>query len=353
VETLRLGEVADLVGGRCVGDPEHEVTGIAPVDESEPGHIAYLAAERYVQYAAECSAGAFLVSEELLHAVPSGVHAVVVADPYPALQRLLVHLHPDEREPAKIHPTAVIEEGVVLGTGVTIGPYAVLERGVTVGNGTRIGAHAVLGAGTTVGSNSNLHPHVVTYHDTVIGDDVQIQSGARLGADGFGYTLIDGEHRKIPHVGRLVIGDGVEIGANTAIDRGSLGNTRIGQGVKIDNLVHIAHNVRIGARSLVAALVGIAGSTRVGTGVWFGGQSGAVNQLEIGDGARITVKAGVTSNVPAGETMFGFPARPHWEGLQREASIGRVPKLKTQVADLEMKVRRLSQGLDPEGSDGE
>ncbi|MGB1841279.1 MAG: UDP-3-O-(3-hydroxymyristoyl)glucosamine N-acyltransferase [Longimicrobiales bacterium] len=351
--TLRLNEVAELVGGRCVGDPGHLISGIAPVDESAPDQIAYLAAERYVQYAAGCSAAAFLVSEDLLHAVPSEAHAVVVDDPYPALQRLLVHLHPDERKSAKIHPTAVIEDGVLLGTGVTIGPYAVLEPGVTVGNGSRIGPHVVLGAGTTVGSNSNLHAHVVTYHDTVIGDDVQIQSGARLGADGFGYTVIDGEHRKIPHVGRVIIGDGVEIGANTTIDRGSLGNTRVGHGVKIDNLVHIAHNVRIGARSLVAALVGIAGSTRVGEGVWFGGQSGAINQLEIGDGARITVKAGVTSNVPAGETMFGFPARPHWEGLQREASVGQLPKLKAQVAELEARVSRLSEGLESESNGGE
>jgi len=341
VENLRLGEVADLVGGRCVGDPEHEVTGIAPVDESEPGHIAYLAAERYVQYAAECSAGAFLVSEELLHAVPSGVHAVVVADPYPALQRLLVHLHPDEREPAKIHPTAVIEEGVVLGTGVTIGPYAVLERGVTVGNGTRIGAHAVLGAGTTVGSNSNLHPHVVTYHDTVIGDDVQIQSGARLGADGFGYTLIDGEHRKIPHVGRLVIGDGVEIGANTAIDRGSLGNTRIGQGVKIDNLVHIAHNCVIGPGTMAAAQVGIAGSTTIGAGAILAGQYGVAGHLRIGSGVRVGAKSAVLSDVEAGRTVLGIPAADAARMKRAFACIARLPEMRQELRALAERLESL------------
>lgn len=352
VTVLRLGEVAEVVGGRCVGDPDYSISSIAPVDESEPGQLAYLAAERYVRFAEDCAASAFLVSDELVHAVPSGAHAVVVPDPYPALQRLLVRLHPKEAKTPRIHPTAVIGENVVLGSDVTIGPYAVLEAGVTVGSGSSVGAHAVLGSRTTVGSNSDLHPHVVTYHDTVIGDNVQIQSGVRLGADGFGYTVIDGEHRKIPHVGRLVIGDGVEIGANTAIDRGSLGDTRIGDGVKIDNLVHIAHNVRVGARSLLAALVGIAGSTRVGSGVWFGGQSGAINQLEIGDGARITVKAGVTSNVREGETMFGFPARPHWEGLQREASVSQLPKLKAQVAELEAKIGRLLEDVERGSTEG-
>lgn len=340
---LRLQEIAELVGGRCLGDASVQVTGIAPVDESEPEHIAFLAAGRYVRYVEECRAGAFLVAERLAEALPAGASAVVVEDPYPALQRLLVRLHPVVRGPAEIHPTAVLGEGVVLGGEVTIGPYAVLESGVTIGHGSRIGAHVVLGARTTIGSNCDLHAHVVTYCDTVIGDDVEIQSGARLGADGFGYTVIDGEHRKIPQVGRCVIGDGVEIGANSAIDRGSLGDTHVGDGVKIDNLVHLAHNVRVGARTLIAALVGVAGSTRLGKDVWLGGQSGVVNQLEVGDGARITVKAGVVRDVPAGETVFGFPARPHHEGLIREAEIGRLPQLRARVAELEQEVRRLTE----------
>ena len=342
MDALRLREISDLVGGRCVGNPDRAISGVAPVDEAEEHHLAFLAAPRYLKYVEECRAGAFLVTERLAGALPDDASAVVVDDPYPALQRLLVRLHPTADHPSAVHPTAILGRGVILGPGASVGPYAVLESGVTIGAGSRVGPHCVLGANTTLGSNSVLHPHVVTYHDTLIGDDVEIHSGTRLGADGFGYTRIDGEHRKIPQVGRCVVRDGVEIGANTAIDRGSLGDTRIESGAKIDNLVHIAHNVRIGMRSLLAGQVGVAGSTRIGKGVWLGGQSGVANQLEVGDGARITVKAGVTSSVPAGSTMFGFPARPHDEGIRRQTDVGRIPHLREQIKELEAEVRRLS-----------
>ena len=353
VDTLRLCDISDLVGGRCVGDPDRSLSGVAPVDEAGEDQIAFLAAPKYLKYVEGCRAGAFLVSERLAGALPVGSSAVVVDDPYPALQRLLVRLHPSADHPSEVHPTAVLGRGVILGPGASVGPYAVLESGVTIGSGSRVGPHCVLGANTTIGSNSVLHPHVVTYHDTPIGDEVEIHSGTRLGADGFGYTRIDGEHRKIPQVGRCVVGDGVEIGANTAIDRGSLGDTRIESGVKIDNLVHIAHNVRIGIRSLLAGQVGVSGSTRIGKDVWLGGQAGVANHLEVGDGARVTVRAGVTSSVPASTTMFGFPARPHAEGIRRQTDVGRIPHLREQVEELEAEVRRLSALVEGDDAQGE
>jgi UDP-3-O-[3-hydroxymyristoyl] glucosamine N-acyltransferase len=168
-----------------------------------------------------------------------------------------------------------------------------------------------------------------------------VHSGTCLGVDGFGYTLVDGQHAKMPQVGRCVIEDGVEIGANTAIDRGSLGDTRVGSGTKIDNLVHLAHNVRIGARSLLAAMVGIAGSTRVGEGVWLGGQAGVRNQVGIGDGARVAVQAGVTKDIPAGDTVSGSPARSHREALRRDASVGRIPSLTKRIAAIEKAIEQL------------
>jgi UDP-3-O-[3-hydroxymyristoyl] glucosamine N-acyltransferase len=175
----------------------------------------------------------------------------------------------------------------------------------------------------------------VVYEESVIGSDVVLHAGVRVGSDGFGYTDAEGERRKMPQVGRAVVEDGAEIGANTTIDRGSLGDTVVGKGVKIDNLVQIAHNVRVGAGTLIAALVGIAGSTRIGRGVWLGGRASAINHLEIGDGARVTFGSTVTRDVVTGDTVTGYPARPHREHLRGQALLGRLPKLLERVERLE------------------
>ncbi len=353
MDRISLGEIASLVGGRVIGNPGREVVGVASIEDAGEHQIAFLASKRYVRFLEECSARAFLVYEGLSDTLSTQVDAVAVDDPYPALQRLLVHLQPKVALPVAVHGTAVLGPGVSLGAGVSIGPYAVLEAGVTVGEASIIGAHVVLGAGTTLGAKCRLHPQVVTYQDTLIGDEVTIHSGVRLGADGFGYTLVEGRHLKIPQLGRCVIGDRVEIGANSAIDRGSLGDTHVGEGVKIDNLVHVAHNVRIGAQTLLAALVGIAGSTRIGERGWFGGQSGAINQLEIGDDVKVTVQAGITRDVPDGATMFGFPARPRSEGLRKEASLAVLPRLRARVSELERDVNSISRKLSEAGEGSE
>lgn len=338
---LSVGEVAELVGGRIEGDSTLEITGIAPVEDAGPRQMAFLAAPRYARHVPHCRAAAFLVATELDGELPESATRVVVDDAYPALRTLLRHLVPEEPWHPSVHPTAIVGRGVELGAGVEVGPYAVLEDACSVGDGSRIGAHCVIGRRSALGRGCRLHAHVVLYSDTVLGDGVLVHSGARLGPDGFGYTLVDGQHAKIPQVGRCVIEDDVEIGANSTIDRGSLGDTRVGRGVKIDNLVHVGHNVRVGAGSMMAALVGIAGSTRIGRGVWFGGQSGAINQLEIGDGAKIAVQTGVTRDVPPGETYSGFPGRPHKEELKRLALVGRIPKLLARIEALEDEVSKL------------
>jgi UDP-3-O-[3-hydroxymyristoyl] glucosamine N-acyltransferase len=339
---LSLGSIAELVDGRLGGDPDIEVVGVAPVEEANRRQMAFLAAKRYARYVSGSEAAAFLVSAEMESALPDHAPRVVVDNGHSALRTVLLHFFPVEEEAAAIHPTAVIGRGVELGEGVDVGPYAVLEDHVRVGTGSRIGAHCVVGRGTVIGERTQLHPQVVVYHGSMIGSDVIVHAGACLGADGFGYTFVDGAHRKMPQVGRCVIEDDVEIGANTTIDRGSLGDTVVGRGVKIDNLVQIAHNVRIGALSLVAALAGFAGSTRVGKRVWMGGQAGVINQLEIGDGARIAVASVVMRDVPAGETVSGHPARPHREDLRRQAHMGRLSRLADRVARLEEETKRLA-----------
>lgn len=333
--TLTLDAFADLVGGRVSGDGSRTIDGICPVDDGRRGHIAFLASSRYVRFLSDCPADAFLVDEKLLSSLPAGAAAVVVSDSRAALRLGLLHFHPASPSVPAIHPTAVVGDDVVLGAGVDVAPYVVIGAGARLGDGVTVGAHCVIGAGSQVGERSRLHPHVVLYDNTVLGRDVVVHSGARLGSDGFGFVVVDGEHRRIPHAGRLVVEDGVEVGANSTIDRGSLGDTVIGAGVKIDNLVHVAHNVRIGARTMLAALVGIAGSTRIGRGTWFGGQSGVCNQAEVGDGVRVAVQTGITRDVPDGQAVSGFPGRPHREVLRRDALAAKLPDFVERLVRLE------------------
>lgn len=339
---LTLEQVAGLVGGRVEGDAGVRVSAVRPIDQAGPRELGFLASKRYLRYAAESAAGAVLVSEEFAASVPPSMASVVVKRAHDVLPSLIEHLHPPPpARPSGIDPTAVLGRGVTVGREVTVDAYAVLEDGVVVGDGTWIGAHSVLGSGVEVGEACHIYPHVVVYPGTRIGARVRVHAGARLGSDGFGYTQVEGAHRKVPQVGGCVIEDDVEIGANTTIDRGSIGDTVVGHGVKLDNLVQIAHNVRIGPHTLVAALVGVAGSTRIGTGVWLGGQAGAIGHLDIGDGARIAVATKVLRDVPPGATVSGHPARPHREDLRRQAQLTRIPKLVDRLQALEEEVRRL------------
>lgn len=346
-------EIAELVGGRVFGDGALRVRGLRPLEQAGPEELGILSNKRYARFAAECRAGAVLVSADLADTLPAGATRIVVQDAGAVLPSVLERLHPERPEPPPtVHPTAVLGPGVELGARVAVGPYAVLGEGARVGEDTRIEAHVVVGREATIGAGCHIHPQVVVYPGVEIGNRVVLHAGSRIGADGFGYTFIDGAHRKVPQVGGCVIGDDVEIGANTTIDRGSIGDTVIGSGVKIDNLVQIAHNVTVGPHSLAAALVGVAGSTRIGSGVWLGGQSGLIGHLDVGDGARVAVATKVFRDIPAGETVSGHPARPHREELRRQAHLGRLPKLMARIEALEAEVRSLREEREEGGSSG-
>jgi UDP-3-O-[3-hydroxymyristoyl] glucosamine N-acyltransferase len=336
--TWTLQRVAEVTGGRLIGSGATLITRVSPVGEADPDAIGFLADRRYLGAAARSRAGAFLVTAEFADQVDPDRPRVVVSDGHRALQVLLAELHPPMSANPGVHPTAVLGRGVTLGEDVEIGPYAVLEPGATVGARSRVGPHVVVGRGAEVGEDCVLHPHVVLYPGARIGARVILHAGARIGVDGFGYAWVDGGHRKVPQVGGCIVEDDVEIGANTTLDRGSIGDTRVGAGTKLDNLVHLAHNVRLGPHCAAAALVGIAGSTRLGAGVFLGGQAGVIGHLTVGDGVKVAAQAGVFRDVPAGETVSGAPARPNREFLRTRATLERLPKLVERVRVLEARL---------------
>ena len=332
--------IAAAVGGTLHGDPQASVSAVAPLDRAEAHHLTFLANARYAELAASRQLGVVLVTPQLVESA-GGRARIVVENPHEAMLPLLPRLYPMPAHQAGIHPTAVLGRGVVLGDDVAIGPYVVVGDGATVGAGTRVDAHAVVGAGVTIGEMCQIYPAVTLYSGTELGARVRVHAGARLGSDGFGYVFRDGEHAKIPHVGRCIIDSDVEIGANTTIDRGSIDDTVIGAGTKIDNLVHVAHNVRIGRLCLLMAQVGIAGSVRIEDGCILAGQVGIAGHLTIGRGARLAAQAGVFGSIPAGETWSGYPARPHREALRAQAAMFKMPSL---IRALERLIARDAEG---------
>jgi len=344
---LSIGEIAREVGGEVVGDPTLPVSGIATLEAAGPADISLVANKKYVSYVGATRAGAVLVSHALADMIPASLTQVRVGDPHAVLGRVIELLHPPEQRVAGIHPAALIGEGVALGEGVSVGPYALVERGCVLGDRVRLGAHAVVGAGARIGADSLLYPHVTLYAGVIVGERCIIHSGARIGTDGFGYAWVDGGHRKIPQIGGCRLEDDVEIGANCTIDRGSIGETVVGRGSKIDNLVHLGHNVRIGAHVIAIAQVGVAGSCTIGDGAVLGGQAGISGHLEIGARARVGAQAGVIGDVPAGETVSGYPARPHREALRAQAALFRLPQLLRRLQRIEELLPRLGR---PNGS---
>jgi UDP-3-O-[3-hydroxymyristoyl] glucosamine N-acyltransferase len=323
---LPADAIAAAVGGTLHGDGSARVSGVAPLDRADVTHLTFLANARYAGLAVERELGVLLVTAELADAAKARAR-IVVASPHEAMLPLLPLLYPTPTPVPGIHPSVAIGRGVSLGDEVSIGPGVVLGDGVRVGARTRLDAHVVIGDGVEIGEQCHLYPNVTLYSGTQIADRVRLHAGARIGSDGFGYVFRDGAHAKIPHVGRCIVESDVEIGANTTIDRGSIDDTVIGSGTKIDNLVHVAHNVRIGRLCLLMAQVGIAGSVRVEDGCIIAGQVGISGHVTIGRGARLAAQAGIFGSVPPGETWSGYPARPHKEALRAQAAMFKLPSL--------------------------
>ena len=337
VRTLTASDIAGLVGGTLTGDERAEVRALAPLDRATESDLSFLANARYAPLYERTRASTVLIAPEFAELATTAAARIVVAKPHDAMLTVLPKLYrAPTREPG-VHSTSRLGRGVTLGDDVTIGPYVVIGDGAAIGDRSWIEAHVVIGAGAVVGADVRLFPAVTVYSGTTLGARVMVHSGARLGSDGFGYVFRNGIHDKIPHVGRCIVEDDVEIGANTTVDRGSFDDTVIGAGTKIDNLVQVAHNVRIGRLCLIMAQVGMAGSARLGDGVILAGQVGVAGHHTIGDGARIAAQAGVFGDVPAGETWSGYPARPHRQSLRASAALLRLTEI---IKKLEKLVER-------------
>ncbi len=333
---LDLGEAARLTHARLEGQSDWVVRDVVPIGQAGPGKLGFLADRRYVKHVPDEGVEAALVSAELADAIRASVPNVLVTDePRVALAQLIDRLHPELAPEPDIHQTAVLGRGVVLGNGVRVAPYAVLEDDVVVGDHAQIGAHVSVGRGSKIGTESYLHPHVVLYPGSELGERVVLHSGTVIGSDGFGYVMHEGRHLKIRQVGGCRIGDDVEIGAQCCVDRGSIGDTVVGDGTKVDNLVQVGHNALVGENVLLVAQVGISGSTMLGKGVVMAGQSGAAGHLEIGDGAQVAAQTAVLRDVPAGEQVVGFPGRPRREFWKTMAAARKLPELMARVSELE------------------
>ena len=339
--TLPARAVAALVGGRLEGDGAVALARVAALDRAGGDALSFLASPRYLAQFRASGAGAVLMTPA--HAAePDGPAVrIVVDDPMAALVQAVEALYPEPVRAPGIDPSVRLGPGSTWGADVAIGAGAVLGRGVRLGARCSVGPGAVLEDGVETGDDVVIDAHVVCHEGVRLGHRVRLKAGAVIGGQGFGYLSSAAGHRRVRHVGGCVLEDDVEVGAHSCIDRGSVDDTVIGRGSKIDNLVHLAHNVRLGAHCLVMAQVGIAGSTRLGHGVIVAGQAGVGGHVTVGDGARLAGQAGVTADVAAGADVSGYPARPHREGLRRDAALSRLARI---AGDLERLVEERGRG---------
>jgi len=334
--SVTLADLAEKLGGEAVGDGKLLLRGVAELESAGPGELSFLASPRFKEQALASAAGALVA--------PRGAGYLPMArlecdNPYLVFARAVALFHPEpEVEATRIHPSAQLEEGVELEDPVEIGPLAILEAGVRVGAGSRIGAGVFLGRESRVGRACRLHPRVVLYPGTCLGDRVAVHAGAILGSDGFGNAWDGQRFVKFPQIGRLVVEDDVEIGANTAIDRAALGETRICRGARLDILIPVAHNCRSGEHSARAAQGGLSGSTRIGARCKVGGQAGFAGHLTVGDDVNILAKSGIHCDLPSGTAWFGFAAEEARRARRNLQAATRLHEMLVRLRELEKRV---------------
>jgi UDP-3-O-[3-hydroxymyristoyl] glucosamine N-acyltransferase len=337
--TLTVAHLAGCLAARIEGDPDRKITGVASLESAGPEHLAFCETSAFLDGLPEINAGALLVPIELVFDNPRST-LLRVTNPRLAFAQMVPLFHLTTQMKTGIHPTAVVGQGAKIGKGVTLEPYTVIGEDVHIGTGTKIGASTVVAKGAQVGRDCQLGPAVYVDGSGHIGDRVVIQTGTRIGSEGFGYVLTPEGSAKMPQVGGCRVGDDVEIGANCTIDRGTLTDTIIGARTKMDNLVHVGHNVIIGEDCMIVAQVGLAGSVRIGDAAALGGQVGVAGHITIGPGAQIAGQSGVIRDVSPGEIQGGYPAQPQKKWLQMSAAAMRLPSIIQRLTRIEHQLKK-------------
>jgi len=355
MQARTVAELAAHVHGLVTGDPTTVIRGIASIEDARTGDITFAESVRYLENAWSSSATAILAPR--LHGqvamspdVGIGNKVLIeVDDPRLAFTLLLDLFAPERYVDRGIHPTAVIGRDVRIGRNVLIGPHAVIGDHVCLGDNATIHGLVFLGADVEIGEDTVVHPNASLLHGTIVGNRTIVHSGAVLGADGFGYLTQGGKHRKVPQIGHVRIGDDVEIGANVTIDRAKTGATRIGNGTKIDNQVHVGHNCQIGEDVLLVAQVGLAGGVEIGDGAILAGKVGVKEQLSVGARSVVGAVSLVLKDVPPRQFVSGNPARPHKENLRAQAAAARTPDLMRAMREMERRIAELERRSGPDG----
>jgi UDP-3-O-[3-hydroxymyristoyl] glucosamine N-acyltransferase len=344
----KLKELAQWVDGTIVGDGEIEISGVAAIEEARAGEITFIANPKYLPNLSKTHASAVIVSKEVTQADKA---LLCVSHPKLAFAKILTLFSHEPYQPKGIDPNAWISPTAKLGKDLTLYPFVYIGDRCSIGDRVTLYPGVYVGEDASIGEDSILYPNVSVYSRTIIGNRVILHSGVAVGSDGFGYEKEGRKNVKIPQVGRVEIEDDVEIGANTTIDRATFSKTVIRRGVKIDNLVQVAHNVAIGEDSIIVAQVGISGSAKIGSNVTLAGQVGVVPQVEIGDNVMVGAQAGVTHDLPANQGYLGSPALPHREFLRAITTFPKLPEMRKTLIEIEKRLNRIEETLSSKGKE--
>jgi len=341
--TFSALQIAALINGKTEGDANTSINSFGKIEEAQNGQLAFLANPKYEEYLYSTKASVIIINDGLELKQPITATLIRVPDAYTAFATLLgKYQQMMQQQLVGIQQPSYIAASASFGENVFIGAFAYLGENVRLGNGTKIYPNVYLGNNVIIGDNSIIHPGAKIYHECEIGSNVIIHAGTVVGSDGFGFApQADGSFQKVPQIGNVIVEDNVEIGANTTIDRATIGSTIIRSGAKLDNLIQVAHNVEIGNRTVVAAQAGISGSTKVGKGVMIGGQVGVVGHINIGDGAKINAQSGVSKSIEAGKAVTGSPAHDYTSALRSQAISRNLPELEKRIKELEALVKQL------------